>query len=150
MKSDIIQEVEAILGYCFVDKGLLIRALTRKAYALEQRQKGVFCNDQGVFCTLGDSVLQLILVKHFMHCGFRTAAEISSRKQKLENRNNLGSLPIAQMIAPFIRLGNGEKKQQVEKQVSVVGETLEAVIAAVFQDGGLEIITKLVSKWFSL
>ena len=54
--------IEDRLGYSFTDKELLDRALTRKAYANEQKQQNQECEDQEIFRTLGDAVLKTVLV----------------------------------------------------------------------------------------
>jgi ribonuclease III len=51
-----IRTIEASLGYIFLDSELLVQALTRKAAALEERQKGRNCKDQEVFRILGDGL----------------------------------------------------------------------------------------------
>jgi ribonuclease III len=148
MTPEMIGKVESLLGYVFADKSLLIRALTRKAYAQEQRQRGQVCEDQEFYRILGDATLKFILVEMLFQLGYMSRAAISIKKSDLESRKSLGKLSIALAIAPFMRLGAGEKKQQVDQQSSVVGETFEAVIAAIYQDGGLEMIRKLIQKWF--
>ncbi len=148
MTPEMIGKVESRLGYVFVDKSLLIRALTRKAYAQEQRQRGQVCEDQEFYRIFGDAILKFILVEMLFQLGYMSRGTISTKKSDLENRKSLGKLSIALAIAPFMRLGSGEKKQQVDQQSSVIGETFEAVIAAIYQDGGLEIIRKLTQKWF--
>jgi ribonuclease-3 len=63
MKPEDITTVEKRLNYTFKDKNLLIRALTRKAFAQEQKQQGKNCEDQEVYRILGDAVLKAILVE---------------------------------------------------------------------------------------
>jgi ribonuclease-3 len=144
----LLGEVEARLGYVFKDKSLLIRALTRKAYALEQHQKGLQCEDQEVFRTWGDAILKALLVELLINNGCSERGTLTSRKSKLEDRESLGSMELAVSIAPYMRLGNGERKNQAQQQTSVIGETFEAVIAAIYQDGGHETIKQLVTGWF--
>jgi ribonuclease-3 len=144
----ILGAVEACLGYVFKDKSLLIRALTRKAYALEQHQKGLQCEDQEVFRTLGDAILKALLVELLIKNGCSDRGVLTIRKSSLEERESLGSMEPALSIAPNMRLGKGEYKLQVNQQKSVVGETFEAIIAAIYLDGGHEIIKQLVTGWF--
>ncbi len=141
-------ELEHQLGYLFQDKQLLQRALTRKAYAQEQRQKGQACDDQEVYRLLGDVVLKVILVELLMEAGYDTRESITNRKSDLEKRETLGTTALAQTIAPYLRLGAGERKQGIQKQTSVLGETVEAVIAAIYEDGGFEVTRRLVKRWF--
>ena len=55
-------EIEDHLNYRFNNNLLLERALTRKAFANEQAQRGISCEDQEIFCTLGDAVLKTVLI----------------------------------------------------------------------------------------
>ncbi len=63
LTPEMIREVEYVLGYIFVDKSLLLRALTRKAYAEEQRQCGRRCEDQEIYRIWGDAVPKLTLIE---------------------------------------------------------------------------------------
>ncbi|UCH88370.1 MAG: dsRNA-specific ribonuclease, partial [Thermoplasmata archaeon] len=71
-----ISELERKIGYVFLDKNLLIRALTTKACALESNQKNPEIDenieDQEILCTLGDAVLKLILVDKLIKEGSET------------------------------------------------------------------------------
>ncbi|MFN8931396.1 MAG: hypothetical protein ACK5XW_04160 [Pseudanabaena sp.] len=60
MKSENIAVVEESLGYTFLHKDLLIRALTRKAFAQEQKQQGRNCEDQEIYRVLGDAILKAV------------------------------------------------------------------------------------------
>ncbi|MCW3130127.1 MAG: hypothetical protein N2V75_08545 [Methanophagales archaeon] len=65
MDRDIFEEdtmtLEKILGYSFSDKNFLNRALTRKAYELEQKQRNPVCEDQEIFSTLDDAVSLVVV-----------------------------------------------------------------------------------------
>lgn len=136
MKPEDIATVEQRLNYLFKDKNLLIRALTRKAFAQEQKQQGQNCEDQEVYRILGDAVLKAILVEMLIQQGYDSRESITNKKIDLENRENLGKMFDGLGIASFIRFGVGEKKQGISSQSSVLGETFEALVAAVHIDGG--------------
>lgn len=136
MKPEDIATVERRLNYTFNDKGLLIRALTRKAFAQEQKHQGRNCQDQEVYRILGDAVLKAILVEMLIQQGYVSRESITNKKIDLEKRENLGKMFEGMGIAPFIRFGIGEKKQGISSQSSVLGETFEALVAAVHIDGG--------------
>ncbi len=142
MKSEDITFVEQRLGYTFTDKSELIRALTRKAFAQEQKQQGRNCGDQEVYRILGDAILKAILVELLIERGYDSREKITNKKIDLEKRENLGAMLRDMEIAPFIRFGRGEQKQGISKQSSVLGETFEALIAAVHVDAGCYEITK--------
>ncbi|MFQ3612525.1 MAG: ribonuclease III domain-containing protein [Cyanobacteriota bacterium] len=150
MKPEDIAVVEKRLNYTFKDKSLLVRALTRKAFAQEQKQQGKSCEDQEVYRILGDAVLKAILVEMLIQHGYDSRESITNKRIDLEKRENLGKMFEGMGIAPFIRLGIGEKKQRISSQSSVLGETFEALVAAVHIDAGnYEKTKKFVIDLFS-
>lgn len=149
MKPENIAYIEKQLGYTFKNKNLLIRALTRKAFALEQKQQGINCEDQEIYRILGDAVLKLILVEILIDKGYESRETITTKKSQIESRDNLGLMMQRMELARFIRLGLGEQVQNISKHPSVLGETLEALIAAIYIDEGCYEKTKLIiSKLF--
>ena len=146
-----ISPLEKNIGYIFINKNLLKRALTTKAWALEKMQKTPDSEkrykDQEVLCTLGDSVLKLILVDRLIAEGSTTAGMITSRKQDIEKRETLGYISKNLELGGFMRLGAGEEKQRIHEQKNTLAETLEAVIGAIYLDVGFEAAKRIVMKW---
>jgi len=146
-----ISELEKNIGYIFIDKSLIIRALTTKACALEQYAKNPELNeklaDQKVLCTLGDSVLKLIIVDRLFKEGSKTAAMITDRKQEIEKRTTLGNISLKLKVGDFIRMGVGEKKQHINEQENTLAETLEAIIGAIYLDSGFEASKRIIMNW---
>lgn len=147
MTPEEIAAIEIRLGYIFLDRSLLIQALTRRAAALERMQKGIMCEDQEVFSTLGDAVLKLTLTELLIQQGYTTPGSITQQRQILENEERLSTIIRAMEIIPIV--GIGERSIGVHEQPRALAETFEAIVAAIYQDGGYEIIKKLVVKWFS-
>lgn len=144
MKPEDIASVEKRLGYTFKNKDVLVRALTRKAFAQEHRQQGWNCEEQEVYCVLGDAVLKAILVELLIKKGYDSSEAITNKKIEIENRKSLGAKLQELKIAPFIRCGLGEQRQGIYNNLSVLGETFEALIAAVHIDAGSYEATKMV------
>jgi ribonuclease III len=142
------EEIEERIGYRFSDREILTRALTRKAYANEQRQRGNFSPDQEVYCTLGDAVLKTVLVDLLIRSGASTPDEITQKKKELEREEKLASIGAAIGIGPSIRFGKGEQKQNAAGQPYVLAETLEALIGAIFVDGGYRQAESRVKEWY--
>ena len=140
--------IEKNLGYSFADKNLLNRALTRKAYALEQKQRNQDCEDQEVFRTLGDAILKAVLVDILIKSGCKTRDEITSKKKRLEREETLAKISQDLGIGPFIKLGVGEEKQKANEEPKVLAETLEALIGASYLDGGYSASKGVITKWF--
>ena len=140
--------IEENLGYVFSDKSLLNRALTRKAYALEQKQRAQDHEDQEIYRTLGDAVLKLALVDLLIKAGCKTRDEITRKKMALEREEGLAKIARNLSIGSFIKLGIGEEKQQAAQEPKVLAETLEALIGAIYLDAGYDTSKHVVSVWF--
>lgn len=140
--------VEELLGYHFFDSSLLDRALTRKAYANEQRQRNTSCEDQEVLATLGDAVLKTVLIDLLIRSGYTTPDEVTQEKKALEREELLAKVAGELKIGSFIRLGIGEQRQKAQEQPYVLAETLEALIGAIFLDGGYEAAEQKIKHWF--
>ena len=140
--------IEKNLGYSFSDKNLLNRALTRKAYALEQKQRNQDCEDQEVFRTLGDAVLKAVLIDLLIKSGCRTREGITTEKIKLEREEGLARIGQNLGIGEFIKLSVGEKKHRANEEPKVLAETLEALIGAIYLDGGYGASKEAITEWF--
>jgi ribonuclease-3 len=139
-----MQTFEENLGYRFRNRALLTQALTRKAFANEERQKGRQHEDQEILSTLGDAVLKATFVDLLVRAHYPTPDAITQEKKNLERHDALAGIASQIGIGPFIRLGAGEKTQGAEREPYVLAETLEAVIGAVYLDGGCEAARKAV------
>jgi len=140
--------IEDALGYAFSDKNLLNRALTRKAYANEQKQQNKDIEDQEVFRTLGDAVLKTVLVDLLIKSGCKTREEITNRKMELESVEGLAKIGRKLGIGQYIKLGQGEIKQKANEKQYVLAETLEALIGAIYLDKGFEASREIIIRWF--
>jgi ribonuclease-3 len=140
--------LEEKLGYFFFDKRILARSLTRKAYALEQRQKNIECEDQEVYRTLGDAVLKTVLTELLIRSGCTTRQEITTKKIELEREENLARLSASLGIGYVLKLGIGEKQQRADEQPYVLAETLEAVIGGIYFDGGFSAARETIRRLF--
>ncbi len=142
--------LEDSLGYIFSDKNLLNRALTRKAYALEQKQQNIECEDQEIFRTLGDAVLKTVLIDLLIKSGVKSRGEITSRKKSLEREEGLAEISMRLGIGSYLKLGKGEEKQKADEEPYVLAETFEAVIGAIYLDGGYDACKKIITGWFGI
>ena len=136
------------IGYRFKDPALLTRALTRKAFANEERQNGRHHDDQEILATLGDAVLKAAFVDLLIRSHYPTPDAITQEKKNLERHDALADIALQIGIGASIRLGAGERKQGAEKEAHVLAETLEAIIGAIYLDGGCEAARKVVLGWY--
>jgi len=142
--------IEKDLGYTFDDKCYLDRALTRKAYALEQKQQNIDCKDQEIYRTLGDAVLKAVLIDLLIGSGVDSRGAITSRKKSLEREEGLAEISERLGIGSYLKLGKGEIKQRADKEPYVLAETFEAVIGAIYLDGGFEACRETIEKLFDI
>lgn len=142
--------IEDALGYSFKNDTYLDRALTRKAYANEQKQQHKECEDQEIYRTLGDAVLKLALVDLLIISGSGTRDDITNGKKDLEREEMLARIAGDLGIGASIKLGIGEKKQRANNEPKVLAETLEAIIAAIYLDGGFEAAKRTIREWYRL
>jgi ribonuclease-3 len=128
-------EIEERIGYTFNDRTLLERALTRLAYALEGGLPADAHMD--ALATLGDAVINVAVVEAVVAGGAHDKGAISNRKMNLVNMTRLRSLAEDLVLADYVRWGKGEAAQRVWTSGRVLAECLEALIGAVYLDGGM-------------
>lgn len=123
------------LGHRFARPELLVQALTHRSYANEQGT-GV---DNEVLEFLGDAVLGLI-VSDLLCSEYPDLSEgqMSKLKSYLVSAETLGRLAEEFGLGPFILLGRGEEKTEGRNKSSILANAFEAVLAALYTDGGLE------------
>ena len=142
--------IEETFGYSFSDKSWLVRALARAAFAKEQRDLGRECEDQETLATVGDAVLRAVLTELLFNSGYETSEEITNKRGELEEEGSLAKIGQSLGIGRFIILGRGEEKQKAREKASVLAETLEALIGAVYLDGGFDASKEVISKLFRI
>jgi len=146
--NDVVTEqLEQKIGYIFIDKNTLQQALTRPAFAKEQKDKKQECKNQEPLSTLGDGVLRAILVDLLMEQGVDRSGEITKKKSELEKNKTLQKIAVRWDLSSFIRMGKGEKETE-DATNKILADTVEAVIGAIYRDGGYEITKKVVNRWY--
>ena len=141
-----LEEFQGKIRYYFNDKELLIEALSHSSYANEKR-KGRNSNERLEF--LGDSVLSIVvsqyLFEHFTHL---PEGELTKIRASLVCEKSLYEFAKQIDLGEHILLGKGEENTGGRERVSILADAFEAVIAAVFLDGGLEAANRLIFKFF--
>lgn len=132
-------EIEERIGYVFRDRSLLLRALTRLAYTLEA---GLPLDaHMDALATLGDAVINVVVVEAAVAGGAHDKGAITNKKMNLVNMSRLRSLAEDLNLADYVRWGKGEATQGVWTSGRVLAECLEALIGAVYLDGGMHAAT---------
>jgi len=129
-------ELERRIGYVFDDRALLVRSMSHRSYANE---KGPDVDDNEVLEFLGDAVLGLV-VSDLLCTRFPTLSEgeMSKLKSFLVSAETLAQLADELGLGQFILLGRGEEKTAGRQKNSIQANAMEALIAGLYVDGGLE------------
>ena len=127
---------------------MLIEALTHKSYLNEARGPDEADNERLEF--LGDAVLDLVVSEYLVHA-FPDAAEgeLSKLRSRLVSEKTLSRVAKRIGLGDLLRLGRGETKTQGRSKPSILADALEAVLAAVYLDGGPEAAARCVKTAFS-
>lgn len=145
-----IAALEASLGHTFKRAELLSRALTHSSYAREKRDQehtegDPLDNEQLEF--IGDSVLAFVtsqeLAKRFPHY---QEGELSKLRAYLVSARHLIQPARRLEIGKYLRLGKGEERSGGRAKSAILVDALEAVIAALYQDGGLRAAHKFIMR----
>ena len=132
-----LRDVEARLRYRFRDRGLLEHALTHKSRAAEDPSGGVVDNESLEF--LGDAVLGFVIAD-FLYREFPDYSEgpKSKAKASLVSTATLAGISARLGLGDDLLLGRGEAKTGGRAKPALLADVLEAVIAAIYLDGGIE------------
>ncbi len=137
-----LSELQQTLGYTFRDSDLLELALTHPSYAMLHG-----CQDNQRLEFLGDAVLQIrtsdVLYHRFsnLHEG-----QMTRRRSALVCEANLAKAARRLMLGRWLRLAPGEVALGGEDKASILSDAMEAVIAAVYLDGGFEAVFPFIDR----
>ena len=135
-------QLETIIGYKFKNPELLETALTHTSYANESRTP-VQHNERLEF--LGDSVLGM-LVAEYLYRNFpnRPEGELTRMRASLVSEEALFQFAQEIQLGEYLRLGHGEDLGGGRNRPSVVSDAFEALIAALYLDGGMEVARNFI------
>ena len=123
------------IGYKFKNEKLLLEALSHSSYANEN--KNLKSNERLEF--LGDSVLSIIVSDHiFKHFSHIPEGNLTKLRASLVCESALFDFAKKINLGDYILLGKGEEQTGGRERPSIVSDAFEAVIAAVYLDGGME------------
>lgn len=138
--------IERALAYEFRRPELLEQALTHRSAAHELGEEG-FHNERLEF--LGDAVLDLLVSELLMESGpDADEGSLSRARADAVNAHALAERAREFALGDALRLGRGEERQGGRTRASILGNAFEAVVAAVYLDGGLEAARDLVRRAF--
>ena len=146
--------LEKLLGYEFSDRKLLERAVTHRSWAYEKLPGGTdeeireIQNESLEF--VGDSVVGLVIAETLFRLNpGMSEGDLTLMKHRLVSTTTLSEIARETGLGKFIRLGRGEEKTGGREKAALLADTLEALIAAVFFDGGYKAAVECVGRIFA-
>lgn len=137
-----LAELQQKIGYQFRNPALLQQALTHSSYANEGKKHGKN-NERLEF--LGDSVLSVIVAKHlFLTYKNIPEGELTKLRASLVCEKALDVFAAKLSLGDYLKLGRGEEMTGGRQRPSILADAFEAVIAALYLDGGYEVAQKFV------
>ena len=138
MGADLVQ-LQTTLAYHFENSQLLKQALTHRSFGADNNERLEF---------LGDALLDLIVGESLFnqHPG-ADEGNLSRLRSSIVNKSALAGIGRKWNLGEHVLLGAGELKSGGRSRDSILADTVEAVVAAVYLDGGLAACRKLVDAW---
>jgi ribonuclease III len=150
MNPEPLSSLEERLAYGFRQPALLAEALRHSSLVNEQPESDPALKDNQRLEFLGDAVLNLV-VSDLLMARFPAwrEGELSRMRAQLVNETQLAAIARQLKIGPHLQLGKGELQNNGREKNSILADALEAVIAAVYLDGGFAPASTLVRGFFS-
>lgn len=141
-----MEQLQSKLGYHFQNIGLLKTALTHSSYANEHREEGVPYNERLEF--LGDSVLGFLTAEYlYSLLPAIPEGKMSRLRAELVCEASLVKVADELELAGLLRLGKGEERGGGRNRTSIKADAVEAVLAALYLDGGMEQAKRFVNTY---
>lgn len=141
-----MQTLEEKLGYQFQDRSLLENALTHSSYANEHKLDGMSSNERLEF--LGDSVLGMVVADYlYRSCPTLPEGDLTRLRASLVCEGNLVLVAKDLKLGSYLKLGKGEELGGGRSRPSIQADAVEAVLAAVYLDGGIAAARRLIQHF---
>ncbi len=133
----LLGDLESRVGHAFVDLGVLDRALTHRSFAHEHENEGYRHNES--YELLGDSILGFLVCEWLLErFPDEDEGRLSKMKAYLVSERTLDELARDVDLGKFLRLNRGEEKTGGREKRAILVDSFEALVAAIYLDGGLE------------
>ena len=141
-----IKKFEEVIGYHFKNEKLLRQALTHSSYANERHMKKHSDNERLEF--LGDAVLEIIS-SDFLYRNYpdKPEGELTKLRASIVCEPTLALCTKEISLGDYLLLGNGEDQTGGRERKSILSDALEAVIGAIYLDGGFANAKEFVLKY---
>ncbi|MCC3865769.1 ribonuclease III [Terrisporobacter petrolearius] len=139
-----ISKFEEIIDYTFEDKSYILEALTHSSYSNEN--KNYKFNERLEF--LGDSVLSIVISDYlFKKEKDLPEGELTKLRANIVCEESLSEVGGQIHLGEHLLLGKGEEATGGRDRISIIADALEAIIAAIYLDGGLEQASRFIFKF---
>ena len=143
-----IQQLEQLLEYTFSDPSILVQALTHPSY-LHEISGNTGGGDYQRLEFLGDAILGLLLAEMlYERYPDWDEGSLSQLRSRLAGQDILADRARSLGIGTFFLLGRGEEQSAGREKDSILADVLEALLAALYRDGGLQAARTLVVRLF--
>ena len=133
--------LEQALGHQFLHPELLLNALTHRSHSSSHNERLEF---------LGDSILNCVIARQlFDRFPGLPEGDLSRLRANLVRQDSLHQLALSLALGQFLRLGEGELKSGGHQRPSILADTLEALLGAVWLDAGFEAVAAVISGLYN-
>lgn len=141
-----LQKLEGVIGYTFHSLPLLNQALSHSSYANEHRQEGMHDNERLEF--LGDSVLEVVSSEYlYLKYPKMPEGDLTKFRASIVCEPTLALCAREFGLPEYLNLGRGEERTGGRRRDSIVSDALEALIGAVYLDGGFEAARAFIDRF---
>ncbi len=136
-----MEELYSKIAYQFKNPGLLVKALRHRSVGKDNNERLEF---------LGDAVLGLIIAEYLCK-NFPDADEgdLSRIRASLVQQSTLAAIARELRLGEYLKLGPGELKTGGADRESILADALEALVCALYLDGGLSVCASTIERWFA-
>lgn len=147
--DELVADLEGRVGRVFADRAIALASLTHKSFCNEVRSKGETCTDNQRLEFLGDAVIDLSIGQRLMErLPQASEGELTRMRAVLVNEVGLAEVARTLGLGSLLRLGVGEDQNGGRDKASVLADAMEAVIGALYVDGGLPAVLACVDRIF--
>lgn len=144
-ESETLSTLESAIGYTFTNKALLLRALTHSSFFKKDKNTEPMDNERLEF--LGDAVLELFVSEElFSRFPHMQEGMLTKTRASIVCETALFTAAEGVHLGRYLRLGHGERIGGGDKKPSILSDAFEAVIAAIYLDGGWDQAKSFVAR----
>lgn len=142
-----VSDLEAALDFQFERRELLLRALTHSSHVHEAGLARHPHSDNEQLEFLGDAVLGFVVAEHLVSkCPDFDEGRLSSVRARLVNRSHLADVARTLELGRYLVMGRGEELSGGRSKASLLVNALEALLGAMYQQGGLDPVRRVVAE----